>query len=155
MAVKEEWKPVVGYEGRYEISSAGRVYSHVSGKMLKPWCSPKARRVQLQVFLFTADGARKPRLVHRLVLEAFVGPCPEGMQACHFNDVPDDNRLLNLRWDMSSANKFDEVRNGKHAHARKTHCKRGHEFSPANTHIGHKGQRVCRTCDNERRRVTA
>lgn len=49
--------------------------------------------------------------VHRLVLLAFVGPCPNGMQACHNDGDRANNRLANLRWDTVSANHAD-----KHAH---------------------------------------
>lgn len=56
-------------------------------------------------------------LVHRLILEAFVGSCPEGMEACHWNDDPTDNRLENLRWDTHRANGADMVRNGHHGGA--------------------------------------
>jgi hypothetical protein len=48
--------------------------------------------------------------VHRLVLEAFVGPCPEEMEACHYPD-PDkkNNNLNNLRWDTHDANVKDSM----------------------------------------------
>lgn len=68
-------------------------------------------------------GDRKRFSVGRLVLEAFVGPCPAGLQCCHANDDPWDNRLENLRWDTPKANAKDRARNGKdvigedHAHA--------------------------------------
>ena len=53
------------------------------------------------------------QLVHRLVLEAFVGPCPDGMEACHGPDHdPSNNRLENLRWDTHSANMRDRAKNG-------------------------------------------
>lgn len=52
-------------------------------------------------------------LVHRLVLTAFVGPCPEGMEACHFPDRnPSNNRLGNLRWDTHSGNMADTIVHG-------------------------------------------
>lgn len=51
--------------------------------------------------------------VHRLVLLAFAGPCPDGMEACHGNDVKTDCRLENLRWDTCSSNKRDALRNGR------------------------------------------
>ena len=51
-------------------------------------------------------------LIHRLVLEAFVGPCPQGMGACHNNGIRTDNRLKNLRWDTPAANHLDTVRHG-------------------------------------------
>jgi hypothetical protein len=71
-----------------------------------------------------------------------------GLEACHLNDVATDNRLDNLRWDTRSANKRDTVRNGLHSQARKTHCKRGHEFTAENTYIRPDGARTCRRCKN-------
>lgn len=58
-------------------------------------------------------GKHKPILVHRMVLLAFVGPCPEGCEACHFPD-PDktNNHLSNLRWDTKSANSRDAILQG-------------------------------------------
>lgn len=51
--------------------------------------------------------------VHRLVLEAFVGPCPDGMEGCHFPDRnPANNRLENLRWDTPKSNAADKVIHG-------------------------------------------
>jgi hypothetical protein len=58
-----------------------------------------------------ARGTTKTRLVHHLVLEAFVGPRPDGQVGCHFDDDPRNNRVENLRWDTSSANALDRVRN--------------------------------------------
>jgi hypothetical protein len=55
------------------------------------------------------------RLVHHLVLEAFVGPCPEGMECCHRDDHRGNNALSNLRWDTHRANCQDAIRNGKQA----------------------------------------
>jgi len=48
--------------------------------------------------------AKKFVFVHVLVLEGFVGERPKGMQACHNNGIPDDNRLINLRWDSPKNN---------------------------------------------------
>jgi hypothetical protein len=59
------------------------------------------------------DGATCSVAVHRLVLEAFVGPCPPGMEACHFPDRdPGNNRLSNLRWDTHLANISDRAIHG-------------------------------------------
>lgn len=91
------------------------------------------------------DGIIRSRYVHHLVLEAFVGPRPDGTEACHWNDVPDDNRLVNLRWATKSENRLDCVRNGNDANARKTHCLRGHEFTEENTRP-YDGRRHCRAC---------
>jgi hypothetical protein len=51
-------------------------------------------------------------LTHRLVLLAFVGPCPDGHEACHNNNKRCDNRLKNLRWDTPSNNQKDRVKHG-------------------------------------------
>jgi hypothetical protein len=52
------------------------------------------------------------RYVHRLVLEAFIGPCPHGMEACHWDGRPENNQLSNLRWDTDLANQADSARHG-------------------------------------------
>jgi hypothetical protein len=52
------------------------------------------------------------KLVHRLVLEAFVGPCPPGLEGCHRNDDSSDNRLENLYWGTHRQNMADRERNG-------------------------------------------
>ena len=90
------------------------------------------------------------------LLEAFVGPCPSGQEACHANDDPRDNRLENLRWDTRSANALDSVRNGTHHAARRTHCAQGHEFTAINTYRYPSGKRscvVCRRASNSRRKA--
>lgn len=53
------------------------------------------------------------RCIHRLVLEAFIGPRPKGMECCHNNDNKLDNALKNLRWDTRSNNTKDAYKNGK------------------------------------------
>lgn len=52
------------------------------------------------------DGESKAKTyrVHRLVLLAFVGPCPEGMEASHLNGDSSDNRLKNLAWEPVKKN---------------------------------------------------
>lgn len=51
------------------------------------------------------------RLVHRLVLETFIGPCPSGMEACHYPDTTKSNcKLDNLRWDTHAENAKDVYR---------------------------------------------
>lgn len=53
-------------------------------------------------------------LAHRLVLEAFVGPCPEGMEACHNDGNRTNNVVTNLRWDTRKNNHADKKRHGTH-----------------------------------------
>jgi hypothetical protein len=51
-------------------------------------------------------------LVHRLVLEAFVGSCPDSFECCHKDGNPLNNRLENLRWGSRSENRLDAVNHG-------------------------------------------
>jgi hypothetical protein len=71
------------------------------------------------------DGIRHDIGVHRLVLATFIGPCPPGKEACHFDDVGTNNRLRNLRYDTHAGNLEDRDRNGGTAigsrHARAKH----------------------------------
>jgi hypothetical protein len=57
-------------------------------------------------------GRKHTRHVHRIVLEAFVGPYPEGLECCHNDGDPANNRLDNLRWDTHQATMDDMLRNG-------------------------------------------
>jgi hypothetical protein len=52
------------------------------------------------------------RRIHRLVLEAFVGPAPDGMEGCHNDGNPENNNLLNLRWDTHASNMADQLAHG-------------------------------------------
>ena len=55
----------------------------------------------------------KNYFIHRLVLEAFRGPCPDGMEACHYPDRTESNcRLDNLRWDTHESNMDDQRKHG-------------------------------------------
>ena len=81
-------------------------------RLLRPVVSTTGRRV---VTLYCSD-RRVVRSVSRLVLLAFIGPCPRGMECCHNNGVSQDDRLENLRWDTHSANLMDRVEHGTCPH---------------------------------------
>jgi hypothetical protein len=107
----EEWRDIAGYDGKYQVSDAGRVRSFAYGywKLLKV---NRVTRSQVVHAHLCRGGIVYTRSVHRLVLEAFVGSCPEGMECCHQNGIPFDNRLVNLRWDTKSHNQLDKRRHG-------------------------------------------
>ena len=156
MSAVERWLPIAGYEGSYEVSDLGRVRSldridsggHARiGKVL----SPCAERDQHLSVTLCTGGSRRNFQVHHLVLVTFVGPCPPGMEGCHWNDIPDDNRLANLRWDTRRANALDSIRNGNHAQGMKTHCPQGHPYSGSNLRV-YKGTRHCIECQEIRNR---
>ena len=105
----EIWKPIVGYEGLYEVSNAGRIKSVRSGH-IKVYTHDKQKRRPF-VGLWKNN---KLRVIypHKAVLEAFVGLRPFGLEACHNNGDPFDNRLENLRWDTSRNNQLDRIKHG-------------------------------------------
>lgn len=164
--MSEQWKPVVGYEGAYEVSDLGNIRSlpharrgrnssvrRFPARALRGWVNGNGYRAVTLV----ADGKDHTALIHRLVLEAFVGPCPDGMEALHGNGNRTDARLSNLRWGTRPENRLDAVRHGTHHEARKTHCPAGHPYNDQNTYRSKRGGRVCRTCHNasDRRRYAA
>lgn len=111
----EEWRPIAGFEGRYEVSSCGRVRSQgacrpsYAGLIMKHWVQNKNYRyVSLR-----KCGRSKSYAVHRLVLEAFVGPRPEGKQVAHYDGDPSNNCVENLRWATAKENILDRTRHGR------------------------------------------
>jgi hypothetical protein len=68
----------------------------------------------LSLTMIGDDGRRQTRMVHQLVLEAFVGPKPEGQECCHENGIRSDCHLLNLRYDTKGNNQKDSVSHGTH-----------------------------------------
>lgn len=155
----ERWLPVLGWEGFYEVSDRGRVRSldrkreHGTGHKAKVKGQPITLILDSRgspTVRFSRGGKKHVRFVHRLVLEAFVGPCPEGMECCHDNDVPGDNRLENLSWGTKSKNRLDAVRNGKHNMARRDRCKWGHLFAGDNVRIYRGRTRFCVSCGRAR-----
>lgn len=141
------WQPIDSHP-EYFVSDDGRVRR--TDVLAPDTIKGGYQRVQLWT-----NGVRTRRLVHLLVLETFVGPCPPGLEARHRNGVSFDNRLSNLTWGTHSENQLDKVAHGTHHHARKTHCVHGHEFTEANTY--RRGRhRHCRTCRrNAMRKVRA
>lgn len=114
----EEWRPVVGYEGRYSVSSLGRVKSlerqvrvghgatrTVRERILRP--GPKASG-----HLSVALGKGASNDVHVLVAAAFLGPRPAGHDVRHLDDDPTNNRRENLAYGTRRDNIQDAVRNG-------------------------------------------
>lgn len=99
----EIWRDVPGLEGIYFVSNLGRVHSsYGGGRVLKPYPT-KAEGGYMVVSLYVC-GVRTPRLVHCLVMEAFVGPCPEGQEVLHEEPNRYDVRLSNLRYGTHQEN---------------------------------------------------
>lgn len=153
----EKWLPTVDGDGYYEVSDQGRVRSvdrtvyfrdgrhrFARGKILAP-------RVNNGGHLFVStghDGAKTKSYIHRLVMAAFVGPCPDGLEVRHLDGNPTNNHLDNLRYGTRRQNRLDDIRNGKNWASNRTHCPRGHEYIDANLIPSTKktGGRGCLSC---------
>jgi hypothetical protein len=99
---------------------------------------------------FVVNPEHKSVYVHHLVLETFVGPRPDGLEACHNDGNHGNNRLDNLRWDTRSSNFHDQVKHGVHVQARKTHCPRGHLLEDPNLLKKKQKGRTCLSCSRAR-----
>lgn len=96
--MREAWRPVVGYEGLYEVSNLCRLRRI---KIIEP---TKKKHGYMQVSLVNKNGVRKSFRLHRIVAAAFV-PNPEGKpQVNHIDENPENNRAVNLEWATAEEN---------------------------------------------------
>lgn len=156
----ETWRPVPGYEGRYEVSDHGRVRSlgfysanrwntrtWRAGRVLRPATADSGH---MHVGLVDAGSAHRTHKVHRLVLLAFVGEPPPGRSdGLHRDDDPSHNHLSNLRWGNKSENSIDAVTNGGHTQSSKVTCGLGHRLVepnlvPSSSVQGYRGCQACK-----------
>ncbi len=121
----ERWRNVIGYEGLYQVSNLGRVRS-LDRVVPHRWCgtvrlkgrilslAPNITRGKVDALKvnLSQGGTTTVRKVHRLVLEAWVGPCPDGCEGCHNDGDPTNNIISNLRWDTHKNNGLDRRKHG-------------------------------------------
>lgn len=125
-AVGETWKPVVGWEGEYEVSDYGRVRSaegHTWWRAPNGQTVPRKRRTRIMkpaldrrfgypfVVLQRPGKIARPK-VHVLVCKAFHGPRPSGYHCRHLNGDPADPRASNLMWGTPKENERDKIIHG-------------------------------------------
>lgn len=120
----EEWRPVVGFEDRYEVSNRGRVRSlprrvtqtgrygeferTIGGRLMNAHLSKGYRRLSLR-----DERGCHLVTVHRLVAMAFLGPPPfADSQVAHGDGVRVNNNVENLRWASAHENAEDRVGHG-------------------------------------------
>ncbi len=95
----EEWRDIPGYEGLYQVSNLGNVFSirlktRNGVGVLTPLITPNGyHHVNL-----CNDGEDRRASVHRLVAAAFIGECPPGLVVNHRNGVKTDNHAVNLEY---------------------------------------------------------
>ena len=97
----EIWKDVKGYEGKYQVSNMGRVWSAYKQRYLRG----KTNKNGYQELTLTAlNGKHKSERTHRLVALAFLDK-PEGCNVVnHINGCRTDNRVENLEWTTVQGN---------------------------------------------------
>jgi hypothetical protein len=154
---EEHWEPAPGYEGRYDVSSEGRVRSvrregrHYgrTGVIMKP---SRHNYGYFYFSLYDDSGRHRRVMVHQLVAKAFLGPRPEGLEACHDNGDPTCNAVWNLKWDTHSGNMLDKQRHGTDHQVNKERCPRDHPYDEENTYYLSGGGRACKTCARDSRK---
>ena len=117
------YRDIPGHPG-YRVGDDGTVWSCWTKEYHKGERGSKAvlgvewrqmspfRKADLHFSVKLRGGRQHP--VHRLVLLAFVGPCPEGLQCCHNDGNPANNTLANLRWGTPKSNAADRLKHGTH-----------------------------------------
>jgi hypothetical protein len=124
----EEWRPVVGYEGSYEVSNLGRVRSLDRTETFERviWqtgerCVVSRRhrgailipeKVKGSDYLRVSLGKGNKLYVHAIVLTAFAGPAPDGCECLHGDGDRANNSDLNLRWGTRLENVHDAIKHG-------------------------------------------
>lgn len=119
------YREIEGFPG-YRVGNDGSVWSCLSHKGVNTangdhWYPSGEWRLMKTVLesghgyrqiWISRNGRRFRRKVHHLVLESFVGPCPEGMECRHLDGVRDNNALTNLKWGTKPQNYNDRRSHG-------------------------------------------
>ncbi len=104
--MEETWRPMVGFEGLYEVSNLCRIFSfHRSSRLAEDGIKiPKLSHRGYYIVQLTKNGKQYTRSIHRLMAEAFI-PNPDNLPVVdHINDIKTDNRIDNLQWLSHSDN---------------------------------------------------
>jgi HNH endonuclease len=100
----------------YRISNQGVLQScRNHGKLTNDWrtLNKKPDKTGYTTIMLSCNSKKIYKRLHTLVMLAFIGPCPAGMEVCHNNGNRTDNRLANLRYDTRKHNHDDTLRHGR------------------------------------------
>ena len=165
---QEEWKPIPGYEGLYEVSNYGRVKSYQldsNGKILSPGNTGKDGSGYCFVNLYKDGKAKKHCTIHRLVAEAFI-PNPSNFpQVNHKDECKKNNYFENLEWCSSAYNNSYGTRTRRMAEKNSKPVvqldKKGNFISEfeslreASRRTGIADENICRCCNHKPGRYSA
>lgn len=105
----EVWVDIAEYDN-YQVSNHGNMQNKKTGRVLRP-ASDKYGHQQVRL---SKNGLGRNMRVHRLVLYAFVGECPVGMECRHLDGDATNNHISNLRWGTPLENVADMIMHGTH-----------------------------------------
>jgi hypothetical protein len=109
----ETWKDIPIYEGLYQASSLGRIKRLVGVRCKNERILKQKLDGGNRLFVcLSNDNKQHYFRVHQLVLMAFIGPCPEGMEVCHNDGNHLNNCINNLRYDTHTNNELDKIKHG-------------------------------------------
>jgi hypothetical protein len=109
-AVEAELRPAAGLPRRF-VNRRGEVYYEARPGLLRPVQPEATEKGYLRVGA-RVGGRTVRRKVHHLVLEAFVGPCPDGMECRHKDGDRKNNHVGNLEWGTRLEQAADKRRHG-------------------------------------------
>ncbi len=125
--MKEIWKDIKGFEGRYQVSNLGNVkrldrliwngngMQLLKSKILKPY----KRHEYLRVKLYNENGLTEQAVIHRLVAKAFIPNPHQYPMVLHGDNNPKNNNLNNLRWGNQSQNMKQMWKDNKKSYEKK------------------------------------
>lgn len=109
-------RPVPGYPN-YSVTRDGRIWTERRPRVRGGWMKLSRHKGGYLFTMVRVDGRSVPLYAHVAVALAWVGPKPDGMEVCHGDGDPANNRADNLRWDTRAANIEDAFRHGRRKRA--------------------------------------
>src|SRR5262245_23830279 len=105
-----DWRPVLGYEGYYDVSDSCLFINKKTGNILRGTFDKKLRYLYIHL---SKDGKAKTHRAHRLMLASFTGSDWPGMHARHLDGDTTNNILTNIAWGTVIENRDDCRRHGR------------------------------------------